>query len=97
MKSDLEEIAFGDQAAFDAAKADGRWAEAYDSPSTMQMSEDFKTELAKHPKAKSFFETLNKTNVYAILWRVQTARKPETRTARIRKLIAMLERGEKLH
>ena len=85
------------QAAIDAAKADGRWAAAYDSPTTIQMPNDFKAALTEHPKALAFYETLNKTNTYAILWRIQTAKKPETRAARIEKLIAMLERGEKLH
>jgi uncharacterized protein YdeI (YjbR/CyaY-like superfamily) len=44
-----------------------------------------------------FFSTLNKTNRYTVLWQIQTAKKPETRAARIEKLVAMLERGEKLH
>jgi len=85
------------RAAIDAAKADGRWDQAYDSASNMAIPEDFQAALNAHPKAKEFYETLNKTNAYAILWRIQTAKKPETRTARIEKLIVMLERGEKLH
>lgn len=84
-------------AAIDAAKQDGRWDAAYDSPSTSRVPEDFQTALENNPKAKQFFETLNKTNVYAFCWRVQTAKNPETRTARIEKLIAMLNRGEKIH
>ncbi|HSI20365.1 MAG TPA: YdeI/OmpD-associated family protein [Verrucomicrobiae bacterium] len=84
-------------AAVEAAKADGRWDQAYDSSRTMEMPEEFRLALDAHPKAKAFFSTLNKANTYAILWRVQTAKKPETRQARIEKLIAMLEAGEKLH
>jgi uncharacterized protein YdeI (YjbR/CyaY-like superfamily) len=84
-------------AAINAAKQDGRWDAAYDSPSASMVPEDFQAALEKNPKAKQFFETLNKTNVYAFCWRVQTAKKPETRIARIEKFIDMLNRGEKLH
>ncbi len=84
-------------AAIESAKQDGRWAAAYDSPSASKVPEDFQAALDKNPKAKQFFETLNKANVYAFCWRVQTAKKPETRAARIEKFIAMLNRGEKLH
>jgi uncharacterized protein YdeI (YjbR/CyaY-like superfamily) len=80
-----------------AAQKDGRWQQAYDPPATMAMPADFKAALAKHPKAEAFFATLNKTNTYAVLWRIQTARKPETRQARINKLITMLNEGKKLH
>jgi uncharacterized protein YdeI (YjbR/CyaY-like superfamily) len=85
------------QAQIDAAKADGRWDAAYDSPTNIQMSDDFKQALAANPKAKAFYETLNKTNTYAFLWRIATAKRPETRAARIKKLIAMLANGEKFH
>jgi len=85
------------QAEIDAAKADGRWAQAYDKPSEMTMPDDFAAELDKHPTAKAFYATLNKTNTYAILWRLQTAKKPETRLARMQKLIAMLDEEKKLH
>jgi uncharacterized protein YdeI (YjbR/CyaY-like superfamily) len=81
----------------EAAKADGRWDQAYDAPTTMVMPEDFAAALSDNPKAKAFYETLNKTNTYAILWRVQTARTPATRKARIEKLISMLNNEEKLH
>jgi uncharacterized protein YdeI (YjbR/CyaY-like superfamily) len=84
-------------AAVEAAKLDGRWDQAYDSPSNSKMPDDFQAALDKHPKAKAFYATLNKTNTYAILWRIQTAKKPETRLARMEKLIAMLEEGKKLH
>lgn len=81
----------------EAAKNDGRWERAYDSHSTMEVPEDFLRELSKSKKAKTFFETLNKTNTYAIVWRLQTAKKPETREKRMKAILAMLERGEKFH
>ncbi len=84
-------------AAIDLAKSDGRWEAAYDSPSSSKVPDDFLAALDKHPKAKQFFAKLNKTNVYAFCWRIQTAKKPETRQARIEKIIDMLNRGEKLH
>ncbi len=83
--------------AIDAAKQVGRWDAAYDSPSNSQVPEDFQAALDKNPKAKQFFETLNKANVYGFSWRIQTAKKPETRKAKIEKFIDMLNRGEKLH
>ncbi|MBN9415854.1 bacteriocin-protection protein [bacterium SCN 62-11] len=84
-------------AEIERAKADGRWEQAYDSPSTAQAPEDFLAELGKNPQAAAFFETLNATNRYAILWRLQTAKKPETRRNRMEKILGMLERGEKFH
>jgi uncharacterized protein YdeI (YjbR/CyaY-like superfamily) len=81
----------------EAAKKDGRWNAAYDKPSDMPMPEDFLQALAKSPRAEIFFKTLNKANTYAIAWRLQTAKKPETRQKRFDMLLAMLERGEKLH
>ena len=79
------------------AKADGRWAKAYDSPKEMQVPEEFIKELSKNKKAKAFYETLNKTNKYAIGWRLQTAKKPETKEKRIKTIIEMLSKGEKFH
>lgn len=79
------------------AKADGRWEKAYDSPSTMQVPEDFLAALDKNEKAKAFFETLNKTNTYAIAWRLQTAKRSETRMKRMRAILEMLENGKKFH
>jgi uncharacterized protein YdeI (YjbR/CyaY-like superfamily) len=84
-------------AAIELAKQDGRWDAAYDPASTNKIPEDVLAELDKNPKAKEFFGTLNKANVYAFSWRIQTAKKPETREARIEKFIHMLNRGEKLH
>jgi uncharacterized protein YdeI (YjbR/CyaY-like superfamily) len=79
------------------AKTDGRWERAYDSPAAMQVPEDFLKELARNKKAKAFFETLNKTNTYSITWRLQTAKKPETREKRMRAIIEMLTKGKKFH
>jgi uncharacterized protein YdeI (YjbR/CyaY-like superfamily) len=80
-----------------AAKKDDRWGRAYDSPKNMMIPEDFLKDLSKSKKAKEFFGTLNKANLYAIAWRLQTAKKPETREKRKQALLAMLARGEKLH
>jgi uncharacterized protein YdeI (YjbR/CyaY-like superfamily) len=81
----------------EAAKADGRWQQAYDPPSQMQIPEEFLKELAKNPQAETFFQTLNKTNRYSIAWKLQTAKKPETRTKRIETIVNMLAKGEKLY
>ena len=81
----------------DAAKSDGRWDAAYDSPGNMTVPEELQAALDANPTAKAFFETLNKTNRYSFCFRVQTARNPEIRKTRIEKLIAMLENGEKFH
>jgi uncharacterized protein YdeI (YjbR/CyaY-like superfamily) len=80
-----------------AAKEDGRWKTAYDSFSKATIPDDFLQALAKAKKAKAFFETLNKTNLYSIAYRLQTAKKPETRNRWIKTIIAMLSRGEKFH
>jgi uncharacterized protein YdeI (YjbR/CyaY-like superfamily) len=84
-------------AEIERAKRDGRWDAAYASPKSATMSPDFKKELDRHPKAKAFFKTLSKTNSYAILWRIQTAKRPETRERRIRNFIERLENGETVH
>jgi uncharacterized protein YdeI (YjbR/CyaY-like superfamily) len=81
----------------EAAKADGRWDRAYDSPSKMTVPEDFLKALAKNPKAMKFFKNLNKANTYAITWRLQTAKRPETRQKRVKAIIEMLAGGKKLH
>ena len=79
------------------AKADGRWTKAYDSPKEMQIPDDFMKQLSKNKKAKAFFETLNNTNKYAIGWRLQTAKKPETKEKRIKAIIEMLSKQQKFH
>jgi uncharacterized protein YdeI (YjbR/CyaY-like superfamily) len=85
------------QAQIDAAKADGRWEIAYDSHSTMEIPEDLLKALAKNKKAKAFFESLNKANLYAIAFRLQTAKKPETREKRMKQILVMMKNGEKFH
>lgn len=79
------------------AKRDGRWDAAYDPPSRATVPDDLQAALANDPRAAAFFLTLNASNRYAVLWRVQTAKKPETRQKRIAGLVAMLARGEKPH
>ncbi len=79
------------------AKNDGRWDAAYDSARTAEVPIDFQAALDRNPKAKAFFATLNSSNRYAILFRIQTAKKIETRESRIQKFVQMLENHEKLH
>jgi uncharacterized protein YdeI (YjbR/CyaY-like superfamily) len=79
------------------AKADGRWDAAYDSPASAGVPEDFERALARSKKAREFFATLSSANRYAILYRIQDAKRPETRARRIKQLVEMLARGEKLH
>jgi uncharacterized protein YdeI (YjbR/CyaY-like superfamily) len=83
--------------AVEAARADGRWQAAYVSQRKASAPEDFLKALAKNKKAKAFFETLNKANVYSIVYRLQTAKKPETREKWMRTILEMLDRSEKFH
>ena len=83
--------------AVQAAKSDGRWQTAYDSFGSATVPDDFLKELSRNKKAKAFFATLNKTNLYSIVYRLQTANKPETRAKRMQAIIAKLSRGEKFH
>ncbi|MGH7583167.1 MAG: YdeI/OmpD-associated family protein [Gemmatimonadales bacterium] len=85
------------QAEVDRARADGRWDRAYDGARASTVPEDLAAALAKSRKARAFFEALDGANRYAILYRVQTAKKPETRAARIAKLVAMCAAGETIH
>ena len=84
-------------AAIDRAKANGQWESAYDPHSTAVVPEDFQKALDKSRKATKFFETLSRQNRYAILWRIQTAKKEETRKRRIAEFIEMLKAGKTLH
>lgn len=79
------------------AQADGRWEAAYDAPSIMQAPDYFLEELRRHPKAELFYNGLNKTNKYAIAWRLQTAKTDAMRQQRTEQFIAMLDAGEKFH
>jgi uncharacterized protein YdeI (YjbR/CyaY-like superfamily) len=81
----------------EAAKADGRWEAAYAGQRTAEVPEDLRRELDRNEAAREFFATLDSANRYAILYRLQEAKKPETRERRLRKFIAMLEREEKIH
>ncbi|RPI04957.1 MAG: bacteriocin-protection protein, YdeI/OmpD-associated family [Ignavibacteriae bacterium] len=81
----------------EAAKADGRWKKAYDSSATMELPEDFMERLSKSKKAMTFFKTLNRTNTYTIVWRLQTALNPETREKRMNAILTALEKGRKFH
>jgi len=81
----------------EAAKADGRWDAAYQSASVMDVPPEFAAALAKNAKARKAFEALDRTNRYAFCWRVHTAKKAETKAARVEKFVAMLLRGEKIH
>ncbi|HYP33767.1 MAG TPA: YdeI/OmpD-associated family protein [Burkholderiaceae bacterium] len=85
------------QAQIDAAKADGRWDQAYDGARTSTVPDDLVAALDANPPAKAFFAAINASNRYAVLWRVQTAVKPETRAKRIAQLVEMLARGETVH
>ena len=80
-----------------AAQTDGRWESAYAPASEMTMPEDFLAALEERPSAKTFFETLSRQNQYAIAYRLQTARKPETRQKRLVSFLAMLEKEETLY
>jgi len=79
------------------ARADGRWEAAYDPPSQATVPDDLRVELEKNDRARRFFEGLDATNRYAILHRIQDAKRPETRLRRIEKFVAMLNRGEKIY
>lgn len=83
--------------AVERAKADGSWEKAYDSPTQMTIPEDFIKELSKNKKAEAFFMGLNKTNLFSIGFRLQTAKKQETREKRMKEIIEMLAKGEKFH
>ena len=83
--------------AIEAAKADGRWEQAYSSQKNISVPEDFQSTLDRNKKAKAFFETLNSANRYSFLFRIETAKKAETRARRIQELVEMLEKNEKFH
>ncbi|HVZ71208.1 MAG TPA: YdeI/OmpD-associated family protein [Polyangia bacterium] len=79
------------------AKADGRWERAYDSPKTAAVPDDLARALKKNAKAAAFFAALDGANRYAILYRVQHAKRAETRARRIETFVAMCARGETIH
>lgn len=79
------------------AKADGRLDAAYASQKSATVPDDLREALEKSPKAQAFFDSLNSANRYAILYRLQDAKKPETRARRLAQFVEMLEEGKKLH
>ena len=78
------------------AKADGRWEAAYEGQRSITVPEDLQRELDARPDAKAFFAGLTSQNRYAILYRLQDAKRPETRARRLAQFVAMLEAGETL-
>jgi uncharacterized protein YdeI (YjbR/CyaY-like superfamily) len=84
-------------AEIEAARADGRWEAAYEGQRTAKVPGDLRAALEANPKAAEFFATLDGANRYAIIYRLEDAKKPETRERRLGKFIAMLERGDKIH
>jgi uncharacterized protein YdeI (YjbR/CyaY-like superfamily) len=79
------------------AKGDGRWEAAYAGPASMEVPADLAEALAAEPKAQAMFEGLNSQNRYAILYRIATTKRAETRARKIEQFVAMLSRGETLH
>ncbi|MDM5336515.1 YdeI/OmpD-associated family protein [Fictibacillus enclensis] len=83
--------------AIEMAKENGLWEKAYSPQSEKSLPVDFQKALDQRPNAKAYFETLNSQNRYAILFRLQTAKKPETRMKRMSQFLEMLEKGEKIY
>lgn len=83
--------------AIEDAKRTGHWEKAYESQSVASLPEDFAIELERNVKAKEFYDSLDKQNKYAILFRINTAKKQETRAKRIQQFVMMLEKGEKIY
>ena len=83
--------------AIEHAKDNGQWEAAYDGPRNANVPEDLESELRRHPQARAFFEKLNRQNRYAILFRLQTAKRPETRARRLQQFVDMLNRHETIH
>lgn len=84
-------------AQIEAAKADGRWAAAYAPASSAQIPDDLQDALHAHPQAAKFFASLKGANRYAILYRIASVKRAETRARKIAEFVAMLERGETIH
>jgi len=80
-----------------AAQRDGRWDAAYEGQRNAQVPPDLQAALDANPKAKAFFEGLDSKNRYAILYRLQAAKKPETRAKNVEKFVGMMERGERVY
>jgi len=80
-----------------AAQEDGRWEHAYAGSADMEIPEDFITALNTLPKAKKFFSTLNRQNLFSIYYRLHSAKRPETRAKRMAQILSMLENETTLH
>jgi uncharacterized protein YdeI (YjbR/CyaY-like superfamily) len=85
------------RAEIERAKADGRWARAYDGSATIDVPDDLREALAASPRAQAMWEVLTRTNRYAVLYRIQDAKRVETRARRISQLVEMLARGDTPH
>jgi uncharacterized protein YdeI (YjbR/CyaY-like superfamily) len=83
--------------AVEAAKKAGRWDAAYDSPKAAKIPKDFEAAMDARPRARKFFQSLDGANRYAVLFRIQTVKKAETRARKIREFVEMLERSETIH
>jgi len=83
--------------AVEAAKKAGSWGAAYDSPKGAKVPEDFQTALRSNPRAREVFQSLDGANRYAVLFRIQTVKKAETRARKIREFVEMLTRNERIH
>lgn len=81
----------------ETAKVDGRWDTAYAGAATMAIPQDFLDALETRPEAKTFYLTLDRKNLFAIYYRLHTAKKPETRARRMALMLAQLARGERFH
>lgn len=81
----------------EAARADGRWDAAYEGSATMVIPQDFLDALAALPEAEAFFRTLDRKNLYAIYYRLQTAKRTETRARRMQRILDQLNREERFH
>ena len=84
-------------AAVERAKADGRWDAAYAGPASIEVPTDLAAALDSHPAARTLFQNLNSRNRYAVLYRIETAKRAETRRRRIEQFVAMLARGETIY
>lgn len=84
-------------AAVERARADGRWESAYPGQRTIEVPADLAAALAAEPRAQAMFEILTSQNRYAVLYRLQSAKRPETRLRRIEQFVEMLARGETIH
>jgi uncharacterized protein YdeI (YjbR/CyaY-like superfamily) len=85
------------QAAIEVAKKNGNWDAAYESPKAATVPSDFQVALDANPEAREFFDALDRANRYAILFRIQTVKRPETRARKIQEFIQMLKRRERIH